>query len=812
MSAIVYTRLSGSWPPVIREYITLLTESSLTAFSLTFLIAYVALMIFLVWRLWQGRDKVRSAWLGVLILGGLGAASALLLPEAMADTSLTRDFVLLFSVGVAMVGYAGVVIRDMMQQRVGRNVQLLYLAINLLWLGAFVGLAVSQRTPVQGWIVWSQSPPTFTEVLPILAIGALGAVILFVGFYFFRDAAMPEVANRAAFFTIAGALVIAAAIMLTAGSAVLYLPGTLLLLMAVYSTVYACYRYRLIDVRNSIVRQFRTLLIVVVSWALIFVLVYFIKSINLPLDMAGTLLVGTVVLLLVVLLLPVRQIIEGVFGYVEMRSRPNLAAATAEYSQNVARASNLEEVVNVTTDTLNRVMRVHRSALILVNNTFRVPESVELVVMEQGSSPGKPTTTGYVGKKSPIFQTLAIKKVPLTQFDVQYGDPYRRVVPDELAFLRRLNMHAYIPIVAENALIGLLACGPKLNDTPYSREDMEMLMVIAQQVGTALRSARLIDDLQHLNNTMRALNKRLESAKTELEKLDSIKTDFITIASHELRTPLAQIRGYTDIIDSMNEQNLLKPGQTTQFVTNLRKSTERMEELISNMLDVSQIDVNALDLRFVHTSVESIIRMAFEPMKEAADQRRITVERGGFEGLPAIHGDMQRLVQAFRNILVNSVKYTPDGGRIDITPKHEPARSVNESDHVLIMIKDTGVGVATKDHELIFQKFYRGYDPSLHSTGMYKFMGAGPGLGLTIARGIITGHGGSVWVESPGHDMKSFPGSTFFIRIPVNPPAGSRRVLPFDTGDSRRMVVPSASEMATGNEPATAPRMRQVGS
>lgn len=790
----------------------MLTESSLSIFSLTFLIAYAALGIFLVWRLWTGRDKVRFAWLGVLVLGGLGAASALLLPEAMADTSLTRDFVLLLSVSVAMIGYAGVVIRDMMQARAGRNFQLLYLLINLVWLGAFVGLAISQRTPVQGWIVWSQSPPTFTEVLPVLAIGALGATILFVGFFFFRDAAMPEVANRAAFFTITGALIIAAAIMLTAGSAVLYLPGTLLLLMAVYATVYACYRYRLIDVRNSIVRQFRTLLIVLISWALIFTIVYFIKSINLQLDMAGTLLVGTGILLLTVLLLPVRQIIEGVFGYVEMRSRPNLAAATAEYSQNVARASNLEEVVNVTTDTLNRVMRVHRSALILVNNTFRVPESVELVVMEQGSSPGKPTTTGYVGKKSPIFQTLAIKKVPLTQFDVEYGDAYRTVVADELAFLRRLSMHAYIPIVAENALIGLLACGPKLNDTPYSREDMEMLMVIAQQVGTALRSARLIDDLQHLNNTMRALNKRLESAKTELEKLDSIKTDFITIASHELRTPLAQIRGYTDIIDSMNEQNLLRPGQTTQFVANLRKSTERMEELISNMLDVSQIDVNALDLRFVHTSVESIIRMAFEPMKEAAEQRKITVERGSFEGLPAIHGDMQRLVQAFRNILVNAVKYTPDGGRIEITAKHEPARSVNESDHVLIMIKDTGVGVATKDHELIFQKFYRGYDPSLHSTGMYKFMGAGPGLGLTIARGIITGHGGSVWVESPGHDMKAFPGSTFFIRIPVNPPAGSRRVLPFDTGDSRRMQVPNITEMASGNEPATAPRMRQIGS
>src|SRR5690349_16657265 len=117
--------LSGSWPPVIHEYITLLTESSLSAFSLPFLIAYLALVIFLVWRLWQGRDKVRSLWLGVLVLGGLGAAGALLMPLSMADSSITRDFVLLLSVGVAMVGYTGVVIRDMMRERAGRNFQIL---------------------------------------------------------------------------------------------------------------------------------------------------------------------------------------------------------------------------------------------------------------------------------------------------------------------------------------------------------------------------------------------------------------------------------------------------------------------------------------------------------------------------------------------------------------------------------------------------------------------------------------------------------------------------------------------------------------
>jgi signal transduction histidine kinase len=87
------------------------------------------------------------------------------------------------------------------------------------------------------------------------------------------------------------------------------------------------------------------------------------------------------------------------------------------------------------------------------------------------------------------------------------------------------------------------------------------------------------------------------------------------------------------------------------------------------------------------------------------------------------------------------------------------------------------VGIAHENLELIFQKFYRGFDPTLHSTGTYKFMGAGPGLGLTIARGVIEGHGGRVWAESPGHSMTDFPGATFYIQLPVHPPETAQRVV-----------------------------------
>jgi signal transduction histidine kinase len=331
----------------------------------------------------------------------------------------------------------------------------------------------------------------------------------------------------------------------------------------------------------------------------------------------------------------------------------------------------------------------------------------------------------------------------------------------------------------DGRLVGLLACGTKINDTPLYQRDVELLVALANQTGIALRNTRLVTDLRRLNDSMQSLNRDLGTANDQMGKLDSVKTDFVTIASHELRTPLAQVRGYTDIIDALNDQGMLDQDQTRGLVNNLRKATERMEELISAMLDVSQLDVNAMDLRFAQTSPESVLRMAIEPLTDPIKQRKLTLSARGLRGLPSLEADMQRLVQAFRNIITNAIKFTPDGGRIDIAAKLIEGRN-GEADQILISITDTGIGIGKEHLELVFNKFYRASDPGLHSTGTYKFMGAGPGLGLTIARGVIDGHGGKIWAESPGFDMELTPGSTFLIQIPLTPPENAKRVLPFE--------------------------------
>lgn len=774
--------------------------SIITGFILA---AQIVLLVYTIIR--RNRDRKHQIWLIGTMLPMLAVTGLQLLDADFNITpNFSRDALLWLALSTSFVIYCGMIIIDMTRAQLRSRAQTAWLGISAMWLIALIATSFLSQPGLVGWADWSpEIAPTIAALCGVFGLAALSTLILGLSFYAFYTAAMPEVANRSAYWAVTTTILLVSMTLIASSSPVLMVVGTLILYVALSVTTYGMYNYRLVDIRGSILVAARTLIFTGIVWSLIFGALYWSAAIlpnQLPVETPNPeavllLWLASFALIVAVVIIPVRQIVDTLFDQINFGKRTSLASATAQYSQRVARAASLEEVVEATTSTLSRILGVKQSALILINNTIRVPDAVEFVVLGRDATLKEPSQSGFISKNGSIFHTLSIAQVPLGQFDIEYGPVYENATEEEKAFFKSLGMSVYVPIIADDRLIGVLASGPKSNDMPYQRPDVELLTVIGQQVGTALRSARLIDDLQHLNDTMRVLNKRLEGAKHELEKLDSIKTDFITIASHELRTPLAQIRGYTDIIDSLNEAGILQKEQASQMVANLRKSTERMEELISAMLDVSQIDVNSMDLRFVRTTPETVVRMALDPLKDPAAQRNLTIEREGLSGLPHMQADMQRLVQAFRNIILNAIKFTPDGGSIHISATIEEAEVEDNFDLVLFKITDTGVGIDKKDQEFIFQKFYRAFDTQLHSTGLYKFLGAGPGLGLTIAKGIIEGHGGQIWVESPGHSIEDPPGSTFFVRLPMTPPEGTRRL--------KALSGESTTGMGNGQQPIT---------
>ena len=268
------------------------------------------------------------------------------------------------------------------------------------------------------------------------------------------------------------------------------------------------------------------------------------------------------------------------------------------------------------------------------------------------------------------------------------------------------------------------------------------------------------------------VQRELERAQFRLEQIDKSKSDFISVAAHELKTPLTLIEGYASMI-----KEVLSGGEENEAYVNLFRGIDngarRLREIIDDMIDVSLLDNNLLSLNYQPMWLDRVISTLEVELREIISQRGQHLTISAFPGSGEMtFGDPERLYQAFRNLLVNAIKYTPDGGLITISGRELPG-------FVEITIADTGIGINPEDHARIFEKFGQIGAISLHSSGKTKFKGGGPGLGLSITRGLIEAHGGTIWVESEKQDELTCPGSVFHVLIPLRkepPDERSRKI------------------------------------
>ncbi len=250
-------------------------------------------------------------------------------------------------------------------------------------------------------------------------------------------------------------------------------------------------------------------------------------------------------------------------------------------------------------------------------------------------------------------------------------------------------------------------------------------------------------------------------ANRELARLEQAKTDFISIAAHELKTPLTLIQGYANILfDNLTEE------RAANLADGIRRGAERMGAIIEDMLDLSAIDTNRLSLFLEIVNLNKVIGLITRQLEPVLKDRKHALQLVNLETLPTIEADTYRLHQVFAQLVNNAIKYTPDGGQITISGDTVGATKKMPA-CVRITVKDTGVGIAPEDREKIFEKFYRVGSSDLHSTSQTKFMGAGPGLGLTIVKGLVEAHQGRIIAESQGFDMKNCPGSAFIVTLPI---------------------------------------------
>jgi signal transduction histidine kinase len=229
-----------------------------------------------------------------------------------------------------------------------------------------------------------------------------------------------------------------------------------------------------------------------------------------------------------------------------------------------------------------------------------------------------------------------------------------------------------------------------------------------------------------------------------LERLNKLKSEFVSMVSHEFRTALVGIQGFSEIL--RDEAN--SPDEVKSLATDINNDAQRLNRMIGEMLDLDRMEAGKIRLSPKPLDLNKLVADTIERAQAASDQHRIAGELD--RALPIINGDADRLVQVISNLLTNAVKYSPDGGEVVVRTQAE-----NGSVHVSVV--DHGVGIPPEFVDRLFGRYER-----FESNRTSKVVGTG--LGLAISRQIIELHGGRIWVESkPGE------GSNFQFTLPLRP-------------------------------------------
>jgi signal transduction histidine kinase len=272
------------------------------------------------------------------------------------------------------------------------------------------------------------------------------------------------------------------------------------------------------------------------------------------------------------------------------------------------------------------------------------------------------------------------------------------------------------------------------------------------------------EELEKVNASLRnaadereVLFKNEQSARREAEIANRLRDEFMATVSHELKTPLNSILGWARMLKAGD----LDEDQVKKALGTIIKNSETQNRLIEDLLDVARIISGKLVLEFEPIDPVELVRDAIEIVRPAAQAKAIEIsQRTDDEAMSlVVHGDRNRLVQVFSNLLTNSVKFTPDGGSIEVS-------MIEDGADLAVSVKDNGIGISSEFLPNVFERFRQDASASTRNGGL--------GLGLAIVRQLVEMHGGSVAVESEGPDK----GSVFTVTLPARRQADLQRAHP----------------------------------
>ncbi len=392
----------------------------------------------------------------------------------------------------------------------------------------------------------------------------------------------------------------------------------------------------------------------------------------------------------------------------------------------------LDEQLNLVMDTIIRVTEAERGFLMMVDQrtgdlTQRVSRNLDSIDITDRDLEISRSVIRRAAETGQAILTFNAQEDPRFSGNVSVADYNLRSI-------------LCVPLAVQEETIGIIYLDNRAKEGVFTDSDRDLAVAFANQSAVAIEKAQLI--------------KSLETANERLRRVDELKSEFIVRISHELRTPMTAIQGYLDLFAAGMVGTL--DGMQQKFISTIRTNAARMTGLINHLIDLASAEKGEFDLEFMAVDIAVIIDKVLVEMKPRFEVKQLQLTTNLPSTLPFIYGSPDRVKQIVYNLVDNAVKFTYEGGYIEVNAKVANAYGEKHSnDYVLVSVIDNGVGIAHQDQPLVFDNFFRADNPLSIEAG-------GAGVGLAVAKALVEAHGGHIWLES-----ELYKGSAFHFTLPI---------------------------------------------
>lgn len=409
----------------------------------------------------------------------------------------------------------------------------------------------------------------------------------------------------------------------------------------------------------------------------------------------------------------------------ERARRERHIAGLDAIAKTISRLTDLRDMLEAILDTIGKTLAIKHMAILVQDNRRKessnaAPDSASALQIRRELTEEEVAAIAAIGFKGPSPLLLD----PLQSSASMLPPPIQK----SLISSRKIRSLMIVPLESRDEPIGML-CALTRGDRSFTPDEILFLSLSGQLTSIGIQKVFL---------------EEIAARAEKLDELDRLRTGFMASISHELRTPLTSIKG---IASTLVQSDVQWDAETQRdFLHTLDQESDKLTRIVSDLLQMSQLEAGIMRLEKTHTTLPAIISQLRDQLKHLVNGHRFEMDVP--PDLPEMYVDEVRLGEVIINLVSNAAAYSDKGKRIML-------RAQRNGDEIMVSVTDEGIGIPKEHLGKIFSRFYRLESGAVRRRG-------GTGLGLAISKGIVEQHGGKIWVESEvGH------GSTFSFTIPL---------------------------------------------